>query len=134
MKEVLIDTDILSMFLRNNSKVKLEFSYYLDYYFSINISILTHYEILSGLEYKDAINQLKIFLKFSTYLNIIPITIESSNKSAQIYSELRKNGNIIDDVDILIAGICITNNLVLVTNNEKHFSKIKELEIKNWCI
>ena len=34
--------------------------------------------------------------------------------------------------DVLIAGITITNNLMLITNNTEHFSRINELEIANW--
>lgn len=36
------------------------------------------------------------------------------------------------DTDILIAGICLENDFVLVTNNTKHFSRIKDLDIENW--
>lgn len=36
--------------------------------------------------------------------------------------------------DILIAGTAIENDLILITNNTKHFSLIKGLEIDNWKI
>jgi tRNA(fMet)-specific endonuclease VapC len=39
---------------------------------------------------------------------------------------------LIDNQDILIAGIALENNLVLVTNNEKHFARIPNLIIENW--
>ena len=45
---------------------------------------------------------------------------------------LSKNGIIIDDMDLLIASTAITHNLTLVTNNVRHFGRIKELEIDNW--
>jgi tRNA(fMet)-specific endonuclease VapC len=32
----------------------------------------------------------------------------------------------------LIAGIAIENGLTLVTNNEKHYEPVSELEIENW--
>ena len=34
--------------------------------------------------------------------------------------------------DILIASQAISRDLVLVTNNEKEFKRIKELKIENW--
>lgn len=37
-----------------------------------------------------------------------------------------------DDIDIMIAGVAISNNLILVTNNLKHFQKIAGLEIEDW--
>ncbi|MEW6417363.1 MAG: hypothetical protein AB1480_04495 [Nitrospirota bacterium] len=50
MKPVLVDTDILSMFFRNNSNVVSHFRKYLVHHDKINLSIITYYEILSGLK------------------------------------------------------------------------------------
>lgn len=134
MKPALIDTDIISLFLRGNKRVKQKVDEYLSYYSTLNISILSYYEIQSGLSYKDAHKQLESFLKLCEVVSIIPITEESCIKSADIYANLRRNGEMIDDVDILIAGICLENDFILVTNNWKHFSRIKELEITNWNV
>lgn len=133
MKEALIDTDILSMFLRGNKTVEANIREYISYFSTINISIVTYYEILSGLKYKDANKQLESFIKLCESVTIFPVTKESSDHSADIYAALRQSAQIIDDIDILIAGICLENGFVLVTNNTKHFSRIKDLEIDNWC-
>lgn len=37
-----------------------------------------------------------------------------------------------DDIDLLIAGIAIENDMILVTNNERHFGRIPGLKIENW--
>jgi len=132
MKPALIDTDILSLFFKNNQTVVSKFKSYLKYYPTINISIITYYEIVSGLEYKNAIKQLKKFYNFIPYINVLPITSDSADTSAEIYKSLRQKGEILDDLDILIAGIALSNNLVIVTNNEKHFKRIKGLAIENW--
>jgi len=42
LKETLIDTDILSLFLRGNKNVKSKVEEYLKYYPAINISILSY--------------------------------------------------------------------------------------------
>lgn len=44
----------------------------------------------------------------------------------------RKKGELIEDADLLIAATCIVNDLVLITNNRKHFSRIEGLDIENW--
>ncbi|PKP58996.1 MAG: VapC toxin family PIN domain ribonuclease [Candidatus Altiarchaeales archaeon HGW-Altiarchaeales-1] len=132
MKHVLVDTDILSLFFREHHQVVDKFKKYLKEYESINFSIVTYYEILSGLKYRDAHKQLNHFLNFANYSNILPLTIQSISISGDIYANLRKTGYLIDDIDILIAGIALANNLVLVTGNEKHFQQIEELEIQNW--
>jgi tRNA(fMet)-specific endonuclease VapC len=38
------------------------------------------------------------------------------------------------DADIMIAAVALSNNLILVTNNEKHFNRIPDLNIENWLI
>jgi tRNA(fMet)-specific endonuclease VapC len=46
---------------------------------------------------------------------------------------LRKKGQPIDDIDILIAGIAIANDLVLVTHNLDDFNnKVEGLKVEDW--
>ncbi len=134
MKPALIDTDILSRFLKGNTKVKEKFKNYLRTYNSINFSIITYYEILSGLKHKDANKQMNIFLEFASINIIFPLTIQSSENSAVIYADLRKKGTPVDDIDLLIAGIAIENNMIVVTNNTSHFERIEGLEVENWSL
>ncbi len=41
-------------------------------------------------------------------------------------------GNLVPDADILIAGIALTGDYVLVTQNVKHFRRIPGLNVENW--
>jgi len=132
MKQVLIDTDIISYFLKGNEKVFLKIQEYLKDFDRINISIITYYEIVSGLTFKNAEKQLQIFEEFCSTSTIIYLSINSIKMSAEIYANQRKKWEAVDDIDILIAGIAISNDLVLVTNNTKHFGKIEGLDIDNW--
>ena len=43
-----------------------------------------------------------------------------------------EKSNIIGELDMQIASIAISNNLILVTNNIKEFAKIENLEFENW--
>lgn len=108
------------------------FRAYLNEYDRINFSIITYYEILSGLKYRDAQRQLESFLEFAQYNSILPITKDSTKISAEIYADLRKKGNLMDDIDILIAGIALSHNLVFVTHNINHFERIDGLEFEDW--
>jgi tRNA(fMet)-specific endonuclease VapC len=63
---------------------------------------------------------------------LIPTTEESTTISADLYARLRKTGQLLDDIDILIAGVAIANNLVFVTRNKNHFERIKKLKISDW--
>lgn len=132
-REVLVDSDILSYFFRGDRQVFLRFSEYSEYFDRINISIITYYEIASGLKFKGSKRKLKAFEEFAIdSCLILPLTEESVEISSEIYSKLRKNGTPVDDIDLLIAGTAINHDLIMVTNNLKHFGKISNLEIENW--
>jgi tRNA(fMet)-specific endonuclease VapC len=60
------------------------------------------------------------------------MTEGSSLLSAERYAALRKKGQMLDDIDLLIAGIALENNLVIVTHNVSHFQRIDGLEIEDW--
>lgn len=45
---------------------------------------------------------------------------------------LKKEGNLIEDADILMASTAIVKDLVLITNNLKHFKRVKDLKLDNW--
>lgn len=132
MRPALVDTDILSEFLRGTEIVVDNAKKYLENYDSINFSIITYYEILNGLLYKDARKQLKRFSEFAELNKILPLTLSATKQAAEIYANLRRKGQPIGHTDCLIAGIALTNNLQLVTNNIDHFKRVKGLEIVNW--
>ncbi len=132
MNRVLIDTDILSYYLKGDPIVRKNFEKYLDHHDIIEVSLITYYEIISGLLAKNAFKQLNIFEEFISENIIIPVTEKSAKISAEIYATLRQSGNTIDDIDLLIAGIAIENELSLVTNNDSHFSRIPGLKTENW--
>lgn len=134
MKPCLLDTDILSFFFRNHPQVVYSCNLYLQEYRQLSFSLITYYEILSGLKHRDAQKQLDKFLEFSQLNQILLLTEESVTISAKIYADLRKKGTPLDDIDLLIAGVAIANNLVLITHNQKHFSKIEGLELKDWTL
>ncbi len=134
MNRALIDTDILSYYFKGEPIVVENFQKYLARYDLLEISIITYYEITSGLLYKNALKQLEIFEDFVFENVIIPLTEESCKISSEIYSRLRLNGELVDDIDLLIAGIAIENEMVLVTNNEKHFGRIPGIKLENWKI
>lgn len=53
---------------------------------------------------------------------------------AKIFAELknRKPSQLIDEADMLIAATALANNLILVTDNVKHFARIPNLKWENW--
>lgn len=83
MKPSMLDTDILSEFLRGNLKVIAEVDKHLKEYGFISLSIITYYEILNGLLYKDARKQLSKFEEFVELNKVIPLTLPMAKTAAQ---------------------------------------------------
>jgi len=132
MNRVLVDTDILSYYFKGDKIVVENFRKYLEQFDLIEISLVTYYEIVSGLLAKNALKQLNIFDEFISSNLIVPLTEKSARISSELYSTLKQSGKIVDDVDLFIAGIAIENDMILATNNEKHFGRIPGLISENW--
>lgn len=73
-----------------------------------------------------------VFEDFIAINNILPLTKESVKRSAEVYSKLRRIGKSVDDIDILIAGVDMENEMALVINNDKHFGPIPGIKLENW--
>jgi tRNA(fMet)-specific endonuclease VapC len=134
MNDYLFDTDIISYFLKGNEMIAKNMAAYLKQSnsTSLKISLITYYEILSGLRFKQASGQLSKFIANKPMFNILALTEKTIDASANFYAETKQLGKSVDDIDLLIAGVAKANNLILVTNNEKHFSQIPSFALQNW--
>ena len=68
----------------------------------------------------------------SQKLSMRPFNDKAANHFGQIKSDLKKRGEILSDADIMIVSIAFANNFTLVTNNLKHFARIRDLAVENW--
>jgi len=69
-------------------------------------------------------------MEFISGMEIFPLGFKEAEKAAEIYDKLEIQGQIIDDNDILIAGIMLSNGLKkIITRNIKHFEIIEEIEV-----
>lgn len=66
---------------------------------------------------------------FSSFYEVIPFDSRQAGISGQIKADLTQNGNLIDDLDILISSSALATNSILVTANPKHFTRIKNLSV-----
>jgi tRNA(fMet)-specific endonuclease VapC len=132
MKPALIDTDILSRFFRGETNVVARFGDYLAVHGRVAISIVTYYEILSGLLHRDARKQLAAFRNFSSKNDILPLSAAAAEHAAYLYAETRRAGTPVDDIDLLIAGIALAHELSVVTHNTAHFGKLRGVTVEDW--
>ncbi len=127
----LIDTDIIIYSIKGNEVVHKNFLKYQNY--PKSISIVTYGELLFGAKKSQNVDKnLAVVYRIKELFPVIGIDKPIIETFSGIKLSLRKEGNPIDDMDLLIASTALTLNLTVVTNNEKHFKKIKGLKLENW--
>jgi len=128
---LLIDTDIIIFSIKKNESVQRHFIE--NESLPKSISIITYGELLHGARKSHFPDKnLPTIYRIAEIFPIIPITRAIMETFTDLKIVLEKEGQIIEDFDLLIASTAITYNYTLVTNTEKHFERIKGLKIENW--
>lgn len=129
----LLDTDTLIYWLKGNKAIEEKaLTVGLEH---LGYAIISHAELCFG-AYNSAQKD-KNLLAIQTVnkkLALVNFSVKSAQLFGMIKADLKQQGNIILDADIMIAAIALSNELVLVTNNEKHFARIPNLSIENWVV
>ena len=98
----------------------------------VRLNAVSYYETRRGLLFVDARAQLRAFEQLWQALGIVMIDLAVLDKAAELYADLRRAGQLIEDADLLIAAIALVHELTLVTNNTAHFSRIAGLQVEDW--
>ncbi len=128
----MLDTDTVSFILKDRFGVADKAKAYIREHGPVAISIITCYEILRGLCYAGAMRKLAAFERFLAANTILPFDLPACCKAAEIYAALRRDGQLLEDADIIIGSIALANDCVLVTNNMHHYARVPGLELENW--
>ena len=134
MNKAVLDTDTLSAIMRQESRALSHAQTYLSSYSQLTVSIVTRFEILRGLNAKNATSQATAFNAMCQTMEVLPLTDAVIVRAAGIYGKLHRTGQLIGNADILIAATCLENGCETVTNNTSHFSRIPALEVQNWLV
>lgn len=84
MKPTLLDTDIVSQLVRRNPIVSQRAEAYSRELGLLQVSVITYYEALNGLLYRDARTQLGRLQAILALSNLLPVTAESAAISVHI--------------------------------------------------
>ena len=125
----LLDTDIASYAINGNAKVLSKLRANLGEW---AISSLTYHELVVGLMNCKNPNKELLITEFLKDVLVAPFSSADAFESGRLAILLRNEGKPIGDLDTLIAAHALSLKTILVTNNEKHFSKVKELKVANW--
>lgn len=129
----LLDTDTVIYLLKGHPAVVENLKNHL--HEPIKISVITYMELQYG-AYKSqrvAANLAKI-KSLGQSIEVATITMVVAEIFGMLKADLEKVGIRLDDFDLAIAACALANNLILVTNNTKHFERIEGLKLENWTI
>jgi len=132
-EERLLDTVTLSEVIKGRDPHVAQRAHdYLALHGRFIFSIITRYEILRGLKAKDATRQLDLFEAQCQSSLVLPLSDEIVVKGAEIYGHLHRRGQLIGDVDTLIAATALVCGFPVVTENRAHFERVPGLAIESW--
>jgi tRNA(fMet)-specific endonuclease VapC len=137
MRKVILDTDILSEYLKGHDQnVIRHASRYAQHHRFFTFTSVTVYEIVYGLEFKAASSQLKRALAWLELNEQITPVNDDYLTAARTKAVARRQGEILELPDCLIAAVAARLNLPLVTGNTDDFQAIQrtgaKLIIENW--
>lgn len=94
------------------------------------ISLISLGELYEGIYFgRDPAGNEKSLRAFLRFVDVLPLNRPIMKRFARIRGELRRQGQLIGDPDILIGATAIQHELVVVTRNDRHFARIPEISL-----
>ena len=121
---VLIDTNIIVDLIAGDKQIIALLNKLVEKE-EIKTSTITEYELL---KHKNRLKK-QLAEDFLSEIIIIPFDRAAARKSALLFNKLKESGKMINENDLLIAGICLANDEVLLTRDQK-FGNIDDANIK----
>jgi len=131
MTKYALDTNIISYYLKGNTKLIDRINNEVKNG-NIIIPPIVYFEIKKWLLKNQSKTKLAAFEILLEKYGVDTISKETLDISLSIYLNLQSKRLTVDDADIFIAGHCIQNGYILITNNTKHFENIDNLKTENW--
>lgn len=130
----LLDTDICIYYI-NGFEPKVRENLHLHRASDIVVSAITKCEMYAGSSGSRYPARSRAEQDF--FLNrFVSLTFDdrAADRYGEIYAALKRDGKLIEEIDIQIAAIALVHNLTLVTHNTRHFSRVPQLSIEDWAI
>jgi len=127
---VCLDSDILIDFLRNKSYAVEKVKELSERNVEISTTSINTFELIKGAMRSNQVDAMEVVYSLISNLKVLDFDFNASKKASEIFEELRRGGNLIDPLDLIIASIAIVNGETFLTRNLSHFKRISELEIE----
>jgi tRNA(fMet)-specific endonuclease VapC len=132
----LLDTNILSELIKKRPNPNLLSQLSSRPVHTLYTSMICLMELRYGSALRDDFDRFwaKIVESVVSQIQVIPLGPKEGLIAGDLLARLRKKGQTIGLEDILISATAISHDLVLVSGNTRHFSKIEELVMENWLV
>ncbi|MFZ2055512.1 MAG: type II toxin-antitoxin system VapC family toxin [Candidatus Aminicenantales bacterium] len=88
------------------------------------VTAITVFELYAGVR---GARRLRLLETLFQRVPVFPLDLVAAAHAGKIYTDLKSEGMTVGNQDILIAGICLANDLPLITRKGAHFAPIKGL-------
>jgi tRNA(fMet)-specific endonuclease VapC len=97
------------------------------------LSVITYGELIYGAEKSLARNRsFRDLEELASLLQVLPLPNDAARIYGIIRASLESKGEMISTNDLWIAAHAKSEDLILVTNNEREFKRVAGLKIQNW--
>lgn len=128
------DTSILSYFVRESLSEPDAFLHLVETG-DVAISVCVKAELLYGARLQpEATKRNQRLDQVLLAIKILPWGDAAADHYAAIAAHLKKTGKKVGQFDEMIGAHAVSLNLVMITNNLRHFSRIPGLAVTNWPI
>ena len=130
MLQYMLDTDTVSFALRGIGAVA---SRLLEHQPSeICISSITLAELRFGAEARRSRKLHRLIDTFAASVTVLPFDQDAADRFGPVADTLARRGEPIGSFDTLMAAHALSRGLTFVTNNSKHFQRVRGLNTENW--
>lgn len=129
-----LDTNIVTAHLKRNPLVTQRIRQAEVAGHPVMLNAVSYYETKRGLLFAGAQTQLVVFERLWQAQGIVMFDQAALDRAAKLYADLRAVGQLIEDADLLMAAIALVNDVILVTHNTAHLSRVADLQLEDWLL
>ncbi len=133
LSSYLIDTDTVSLAMQGDTLVRNRWKFIASQ--EVFLSSVTAAELLYGLKRLSRTHPLSVQVTaFLDSANILPWELSAAEAYADVRHTLTTSGQLIGELDMMIAAHALARGCTLVTNNTRHFARLAPpLQLENWA-
>lgn len=96
----------------------------------MGISVVSLAELYEGVYYStNPVGNEEALAEFLTGVSVLAIDEGICKVFGKERGRMRQQGNMIGDIDLLIASSCLYQGAILLTNNRRHFQAVEGLKL-----